>query len=417
MNTKERSNYIAKLCIDALLISFGLFVLLPFNFRGALIIVFLIISLLAVYGRDIKFVFKPYAVNSLLFLTYFLSLLYTSNIQSGLGLLTTELSLIIMPLGFFLISGNSVVTERLIKNRHFFLYSFFCSCVILACFIIFKATFFVDFETSKVLINPFLKELDTNFYWFSDHPIYLSLAISLSLIISLFLLKKRNIFKFLIYFGIFLQLTAITIMSRKGVIIALVITFLIVLLFKYKLSLKSMFYSFLFFGFMGVVIFTFSIDTIKRFEEVFDKKSYGAVQEFSSTSIRYNIYKCCFTLTQENLLLGYGIGDVKEILRDCYKNNSEVLYKGNFNSHNQYLGIFLISGVLGFLFFIYTIVFNFKLFFKRKDYMASSIFILFLLIMLFENILDRQNGVILFSLYINYFVFVNQIQNKKSFYE
>ncbi|MBD0823363.1 O-antigen ligase family protein [Aestuariibaculum marinum] len=408
MELKKLANIITAYGIDVLLIFFGLFTLLPFNFRGAMVIVFLLFSIIAGYGGENKFVLKPFIINSLLFLSYLLSLLYTSNLKSGLGLLTTDLSLIVIPLSFFLISRNRKISYKLLLNSQFFPISFFCSCVFLACFIIFKATFFFKFETNKVLINPFLKELDTNLFWFSDHPIYLSLAISISLVISLFLINNNNNkFKFLIYSGAIIQLIAIIIMSRKGVIIALIIAFLITLLYKYKLSLKTMFYSLFFFGIIAGIIFAFSLDTIKRFEEVFDNKSYGEVQEFSSTSIRYNIYKCDFALIKENLLFGYGIGDVKETLRGCYKNKSEVLYNGNYNSHNQYLGILLISGVSGLFIFMYSIVLNFKLFHRRKDYMASSVLVLFLLVMLFENILDRQNGVILFSLFINYFAFMN----------
>jgi O-antigen ligase len=212
----------------------------------------------------------------------------------------------------------------------------------------------------------------------------------------------------LLLVGIF-EIIIVFILARKGVIISLLLSFLIFSLMQIK-NKKKVLLSF--FIFMTAIIFlgqNYFPDTAKRFREVLDTKSYHEVVSHSSTSIRYGIYKCSFEKIKESWLFGYGIGDVGQELRKCYKDKSEVLYIGNFNSHNQYLGIILRVGVFGLLLFIISTILNLIFLYNRKDYSAFSIILMLVFVMLTENIMDRQNGVILFSMLINYFIFRNII--------
>lgn len=394
-----------------LLVLIGTFVLLPFNIKGLLVIIFFVFSIYSLFTKN-KVSSKSYLlINTTLYITYVLSLLYTENLKIGLGILGTTLSLLVIPISFLLISKNKEISIELTNNKNIFLKSFYYSSTILSVFILFFALFYFDTSSSKILINPFLTFLDTNFYWMSDHPIYLSLTIALSMLMLTEMLKnKKNKHKIFILLCFLAQLIALIIMSRKGILISFVLIFFLRIIFERGISLKSALYTISFFCVIFFVIVQFSNDTVKRFKEVVDPKSYEKVEDFSSTSIRFHVYKCGLEVSKESLLFGHGIGDVKTELKNCYKSVSSVLLNGNYNTHNQYLGVLLYVGLFGLSIFLFSIGFNFRLFLVSKDYFSLSILLMFILTMFFENILDRQNGVILYSFFINYLAFTKKLK-------
>jgi O-antigen ligase len=77
------------------------------------------------------------------------------------------------------------------------------------------------------------------------------------------------------------------------------------------------------------------------------------------------------------------------------------LPKRKFNSHNQYLFICLNSGLVGLSIFLFFVFYVFKTAFLKRDYFLLGILVFFLVAFLFENVLSRQSGVILFSFLIN----------------
>ena len=395
--------------VKYLLVLTGAFVLLPFNFRGLIVILFLLLGVYAFFKKNKSASNKQILINVSLYVAYVISLLYTNNYKAGLGFLTTTLPLFIFPISFILISFNKEIITQLIYNKKSFFYSFYFSCSLLSILILIKAIPFLDLANNRILINPYLKVLETDFYWLSDHPIYLSLAISISLILlfNIFKNKFKKGVTILIFSGFIIQLTTLIIMSRKGVLLAFILVFILRILILKKLSIKTFFYSVFFLGAVSLVTLQISSDTITRFKEVFDKKSYKKVEDFSSTSIRYYVYECSLKVFKKNILFGYGVGDVKNELKKCYKTVSNVLYKGNYNSHNQYLGVLLYVGIFGLILLLFILGFNFWLFFTSNDYTSLCILLLFATIMMFENILDRQNGVILYSFFINYLGFIN----------
>ena len=391
------------------LIITGLFPILPFKIKGIVGLLFIVIVLFSFKKRKLEINYL-FLLNASLFVVYFISLTYSDNFKEGISKLETTLSLFIFPIGFLLLTANKKAINNIVEYGNIFKYTFIASSFLLSILIFMLSFNYGDYITQKVNINRFVYDLSEGFLWMRDHPIYLSiyLSISLFLIAELFNQSKRKHQIMLLLVGIF-EVIVVFILSRKGVIISLLLSFLIFSLMKIKNKKKVLIY---FFIFMTAIIFlgqNYFPDTAKRFREVLDTKSYDKVVSYSSTSIRHGIYKCSFEKIKESWLFGYGIGDAGDELRKCYQGKSEVLYIGNFNSHNQYLGIILRVGVFGLLLFIMSIILNLIFLYNRKDYSAFSIILLLVFVMLTENIMDRQNGVILFSLLINYFIYRNLI--------
>ena len=108
-------------------------------------------------------------------------------------------------------------------------------------------------------------------------------------------------------------------------------------------------------------------------------------------------------------IFGYGIGDVKDILSQYYIENNSTY----FNSHNQFLGAWLSSGVMGLFSLLAVFVIGFKKAIKTKDFVYFSILFLFFSMALIENYIERQNGVLLFSFFINFFAFESRNNHNK----
>jgi O-antigen ligase len=83
--------------------------------------------------------------------------------------------------------------------------------------------------------------------------------------------------------------------------------------------------------------------------------------------------------------------------------------KGNYyNTHNQFLGYLISNGIVGLSFFLLILFKNFNIA-ASSSFEHLSILLLFTFMMMIENVLDRQNGIILFSFLLNYFAFKNLI--------
>ncbi|MEN8185833.1 MAG: O-antigen ligase family protein, partial [Bacteroidota bacterium] len=131
------------------------------------------------------------------------------------------------------------------------------------------------------------------------------------------------------------------------------------------------------------------------------------IDKYNSSQIRIAIWKTSLENIKEAPIFGYGIGDVKSVLNESYKSNFPLLLEKNYNSHNQYFGIWLSTGIIGLLLFFYFLSFNYKLAIDSKDYLFLAILIFFSLNFLTENILERQTGAMLFFFLINLFGFYN----------
>jgi len=124
-------------------------------------------------------------------------------------------------------------------------------------------------------------------------------------------------------------------------------------------------------------------------------------------SIRLVKWACSFEGVVEAPLLGVGTGDAEAFLVQCYeKENFWGKYpQYRFNSHNQYLETALTLGMVGLLVFLGTIVIPAIGALKRRDKLFLSFLALFAFCCLTESVLERQWGVIFFSLFVSLFSF------------
>ena len=251
------------------------------------------------------------------------------------------------------------------------------------------------------------------FWGFGEDLIYISISLVFSLFFSIKLIKMYPTYKLLILIGNVIILTTLIYISRKGVLIAGMVSFFYII---YR-EIKSIKYQILItiLAIMSILTLYFIFpNSQKRIKRFFAVETYTKpLDTKNSTSIRLQVYKCAFKNIPKAGLFGFGIGDVKDEMYKCYQKYAPAIAEQRLGTHNAYLNVLLGQGYLGFFLFI-LILFNlFRFSIKSKDVIFTAIILFYLIEFLTENILNRQNGVILFALLINFKTYVS-LYSKKS---
>ena len=96
----------------------------------------------------------------------------------------------------------------------------------------------------------------------------------------------------------------------------------------------------------------------------------------------------------------------KKVLQEQLKKDGyDFFFKKNYNTHNQYLQVFLDQGVFGFLLLMF---FTFGMLYaslKQKNFIYALFLVVMILNFMTESILETQSGVIFFAFFNTIFFF------------
>ena len=385
-----------------LMISFLLFGLIPLSSQRLeaiiTLIFFVLLFLHSILNRKKKGLKSKrlFVLNASLFFVLLFTLFNGFDILAYKEL-EQMVSLLIFPIFFYLLSKEG-------SNKNKELFQLWKYVFVFASFILAIICFYLISEYS----NPRYPNLDSNFFqnaiidstYFSRHPAYLSIYLSISILICLNFITDTNSRKKKFMFSclgiVFLVL--LFMFSVKMAIISLIISS--ISLFFLKLSLKSFFKVLLFLIIPIVVFVLLAPSNINRFSKLFNYQFLNQNTHYNSIFIHKQTIISATKIFQNNLLFGVGI-EKSEILvnnsvREIFKHNPTVIY----NSHNQYLSFGLHSGVLGLMLLCFAIYFALKNSFS-SDHVLFAILLYFSIIFFTENVLERQSGLILFAFLIN----------------
>ena len=380
----EKYNKTTDLILKIVAYLFGMFILFPNRVKPYLILILFLVSCFLYKKSNLKFILNKGLPLFVLFSTYLFSLLYSSEMATGINLILRITPLVILPFAFSVIGISN--TQMFFSN---FKKSFIISLVIYT-FFIFLYLYKLNCIFGINNLNYGYSYITNEFYGINDHPIYISSYFCIGLLTIIYDKKSNKYFSF---FAFFIILLGLIILSRKGSIIAFFISIIYYLVFN-----KNQFFKILLI-FSSICLLIFSIPEInKRFFELTNSEK----TLNTSTGIRQIIWKNAFQLTSKSKLFGYGIGDVQNQLNKQYsQNHLYLLEKDKYNAHNQYIQIILTVGYVGlFLFVISLIYFTFNFHFA-KNYFAVSILIFFYILFNTESYLERQNGIFFFSLILS----------------
>ncbi len=135
----------------------------------------------------------------------------------------------------------------------------------------------------------------------------------------------------------------------------------------------------------------------------------------NSVTQRYEYLKGSFLLIKEHPLWGVGTGDFEnELFKEYKKMKSKLKKKYIFHPHNQFVSITITFGLLGLLWFIFSLIYPpLKLGFFN-DYFFLAFFIMIILSMFSDDTMDTQAGATLFAFFYSFLLFTRK--EKKSLY-
>lgn len=374
--------------------------LFPSVFRTIIVVIFGLATIFNGIKKRNKFRFDMFLKAAIPYLLIVISILYSDNQGYGVLKLQTMSPLIVFPLLFAWLDHDDIIS--LYSKLRTYLWIFIISVLLfnLLPFLWFWITNYEFFEGVKHYPEVIVVDIGQ----YSITPIYMSTLISLAILFSgkVFHDSKRTIDKVILLFVNVILFLFLIVYARKGAIIGLfsvlaiwLFFYLNNLTFKYKLAIL-----------IGILFLTFAFpQTRKRFGEMFKvHREQGFVSE--TVSIRLITFQSAGELIKESPLIGYGIGDYNDLLDE---NNRKIANHLNiaYNSHNQYLSFLLIGGIILLLSYALFVGNIFRIAIINENKMLIFLLIFYSVLLFIENLLERENGVLYFAFFINFFALFN----------
>ena len=242
--------------------------------------------------------------------------------------------------------------------------------------------------------------------------LYLGLLCTISLILVLerFFKKRRKTYLILaLTFTVFVFLIAARIAMLSAIVIIIYYSFI-----KLR-SIQRYFALFLILAVTSTAIFS-NDNLSKRVLHLDDNLRESYIDKIAMHEPRFLIWKYSYEVAKNtNTILGNGFRLTQEKLLTSYRQipqlkKREWFISKRFNSHNQYIDIFLSQGLLGFIIFL---IFLFQLFISAKKSPTKTLLLISsLLFMLIYNNFHRVIGVFIFALIYSLIVTPNKIEYK-----
>jgi len=324
----------------------------------------------------------------------------------------TRAPIFLFPLVFSLVTPNQ-------QDRVVFLRNFVASLVL---------TFVVLFVIAvyRNYLDPWTDIWFNQWYYHYDNltepidiqPLYLSLFVSLGLVVVLLnhlgslkvdVIPKRLRLVILSIFCVFLVMLGV----RSTLLITI---FLIVLIFvrnKFVTKKKNL----MIVGFITISLIGMSIlspVTSGRFKGLF-KPQYS----FSNYSLdRLIIWSVALNHIKSKpmkYVFGNGTGTSENVMHKLYKEQRiNWDFEKKTNTHNQFLEFTLDTGYFGAAILILYLVILFSRFYSSQNRIGELFVVLMLLAMISENYLNRQKGVVFFSLFLSLLAFEKDSEPSES---
>ena len=402
MKSSKTEKYL-ELALFGAIILMAAFPVMPNALKNVGFLVFLAFTLVKyLTSKKEKVNTKRFFINASLYFVYLFSLIYTDSFEVAGRKLDTAITMLVFPLIFFVFKPFDEKRKEYYSKKFTQYFYFFSVLYAILALINFYLQNAFRFYPDPWLLRNTMEEMSL----IGQHPIYASMIISLGILFSFpfFSQGRDQRIKPLVTLLNIPLILVLVLLASKGVIIAIIIAAIAYLFFNIrKRKVKMISIVLIVAGFALSLMYLPSLT--HRFKELKEVSSLEIkLDKYNSTSIRKGIYYCSAVKIKENWFFGYGIGDVQPALNDCYETiDDDIFNKFDYNSHNQYLGVLLSTGVFGLFALLLLLISNFHLAITNKDWVFLAVLVLFSVSFLTENLLERQAGVVLFSFLLSFF--------------
>lgn len=387
----------------------GLVFVIASPFYGATLGVLVLVFFCWLYFRDYKnlvsALFQPHiAIPVLLYLIVFIGAFFADDRREALSSLSTKLPFLLFPV---IVGTSSIVSPQLIRRAA----NLFIIAISLSLLIALAYALVDVYVTGEKLI-----QIDESFYkkwkWYgltrifpNWHPTYVAICANLAIAIqfqNVLNVRDRNKKKTLLittWMFAFLSVCIVLVNSMIGVACYFCILLYTGLLFLKHFKVKGI-YRLSLLCTLGIGAFAFFYFNPLNIQKLNDLK-YQEVKitdtqgERNLLTMRMAKWKAYTDIIENNLVLGVTEGDIKDVRDSVYITEGyQDLHRYNYNAHNQYLEVFAMYGLIGFLLFLYMLA---SPFFPKSWHPLLPPFIIITgLSFLTESILQRQQGILLF---------------------
>lgn len=374
------------------------FFLLPIdiNYPTPFFVLAIVFGVINIFKTDRTSIWenKVLLVFPLYFLVLVFSLLSTARLSEGFDLVIRSLSLFLFPIIFLFVKEDSSSVRKLFE---FLLYGLVVSFFLNLFNVIYEVirvvqalelTFWLGISTGwKLFMSEQFSALIT--------PSYVSLYIIL--VLSYYLKKELNsIWRLLAVLILFIYLF---LLANEAAFFTL---FIMAVLLVWKVKDRAKRYLLVLMMLLGTIVFInnphfFSEPAIEVDTTIGANRADLPITERD----RWLTWKAAVYAIEEAPLLGYGVGDARDVLVAKFKEigpEYENHVKHRYNAHNQFLQTWLETGVLGV--FILLFIFTWLAFYMRRSFNEFAVFLALIIALIFESMLVRFNGIVFFSIIV-----------------
>ncbi len=373
-------------------------VLLPSNIKSIAILLFGMAVLINSLQRKWHFDKRFFITNGLIYIVLASTYFYSSNEEYGQRKIMQMASLIVFPFVFAMLTKSE--SKAIFNDLKRYLWIYLLGVFL---FNIIPFLWFWGVHYSFVeMIEHFATVLRVKMGKFGIHPIYLSMHCCIAILFSFYILRElQSKIKIAAVLAIDISLVLFLLLyAKKGPLIALIIVFSLFVVFQRKQKLLKPYLI----AVITLIFLTIAIpNTRNKFVELLKIENIEQ-GEITSTNIRYTIYETAENLILEAPFTGYGIGDYNDALIKSYKEEgNQLLADAKYNSHNQYLSLLLIGGIVLLLVFVFMIGMNLVYAIRFNNQILILFLVFYAIVMFTENILERESGIIFFAFFLNFF--------------
>jgi glycosyltransferase involved in cell wall biosynthesis/O-antigen ligase len=397
--------------------SFYLFCLFPLLIalppKGMLAVAFVVLQAAVIVTRKLNFSIRGIwfpILQGLPTLFFALSLLYSDDAFTGNKYLETSMMVFFLPWVLYA-NRASITTQVLEKTMRFY-------AGVVAVFIIYLLSVFV-------LSGEFIAAIKAPDAYFQIrtylevvsgmHPTYFSLLLGIAILAAQAELKRTDTTKWHRLFAlacISIIAVGLLLASSKMILTATFIGSAII--WGEKWRFKTVLLRVSTAALLLLVIVLLVKPMRQRANDFVNALTQSEVNPHNPDSMRKAIYQSTFAVIAENFWLGTGIGDQQHALDEKYQlYGYELAEERQFNTHNNYLQVWLAAGFVPFLFFVLLVVSQIAIAAVNRNYLHLGIVVLFGLSFLTENILSRQDGVFMYAFFSSFLVFATWSKNEK----
>ncbi len=357
---------------------------------------------------------NPVAILSSLILALFIisaiSLIFSSDLSSGLKNLHTYIPFAVFPILFFFfdkyLTNNKIKLLNTVSSGVLFAS---VVCLILA---VVRSFYLVN---GHLVFNPYISYRNQFVYTylsvFQYTNIFAMMSVFVVAVLIWILMYGENVKrKWLICLSICLCLLMIFLLSSRTNVYAL-FAVLYFSVFVFYFRFKKLIHSILLFIGVTCLFWVFQtcnyrvlnlsqkVTSYITEEDIQMENGYVIKhpEKVEDVNIRFQMWETGLKIVRNNWMTGCGIGDYKSLLRSRYQSDGLTeAYEKCYDQHNQYIETIGTLGILGFAILISIMAFALYLSWKSRNYLLFCCLMILALNMLLESMFNRYSGSLFF---------------------